>query len=78
LARTLAPEIRVNDIAPGWIETAFAQTTMEQSYREAVITETPMKRLGRPEDVAAAAVYLACDESSFVTGQTLKVSGGLS
>jgi len=78
LARTLAPEIRVNDIAPGWIETAFAETTMEQSYREGVIDRTPMKRLGRPEDVAAAAVYLACDEASFVTGQTVKVSGGLS
>ena len=78
LARSLAPNIRVNEIAPGWIETAFAETEMGGSYRASVIEQTPMARLGRPEDVAHAAVYLACDESSFITGQTLKVNGGLS
>ena len=78
LAQSLAPNIRVNEIAPGWIETAFAATEMDGSYRAAVIEQTPMARFGRPVDVAHAAVYLASDESSFVTGQTLKVNGGLS
>ncbi len=78
LARSLAPEIRVNEIAPGWIETAFVKTDMTEAYRKRVIEETPMSRFGRPEDIAAAAVYLASEESSFVTGQTLKVNGGLS
>mgnify|MGYP001181331832 FL=1 len=78
LARSLAPAIRVNEIAPGWIETAFVETEMEDSYRAIVIEQTPLARLGRPEDVAHAAVYLASDESSFITGQTLKVNGGFS
>ncbi len=78
LAQSLAPNIRVNEIAPGWIETAFAETEMDTAYGDKVIEQTPMRRFGRPEDVAAAAVYLAGDESSFVTGQTLKVNGGLS
>jgi len=78
IARSLAPAIRVNEIAPGWIETAFAKTEMSSDYRDAVITRTPMARLGLPEDVAAAAVFLASDEASFVSGQTLKVNGGLS
>ncbi|HCU91175.1 MAG TPA: 3-oxoacyl-ACP reductase [Gammaproteobacteria bacterium] len=78
LARSLAPAIRVNEIAPGWIETTFVETEMEDAYRARVIEQTPLGRLGRPEDVAHAAVYLASDESSFVTGQTLKVNGGFS
>ena len=78
LARSLAPDIRVNEIAPGWIETAFAETEMDGAYRDAVIEQTPMARFGRPQDVATAAVYLACEDSSFVTGQTLKVNGGIS
>lgn len=78
LARSLAPNIRVNEIAPGWIETAFAAGDMRKNYREDVIKSTPLMRLGRPEDVAGAAIYLAGNESSFVSGQTLKVNGGLS
>lgn len=76
LARSLAPEVRVNVVAPGWIETAFAREEMpEDSYRK-VLEDTPMGRFGRPEDVAAAVLYLASDEASFVTGQTLVVNGG--
>ncbi|MBT8447947.1 MAG: SDR family oxidoreductase, partial [Gammaproteobacteria bacterium] len=72
------PAIRVNEVAPGWIETAFADSVMSDEYRQGVIAETPMARMGLPEDVASAVVYLASDAAAFVTGQTLKVNGGLS
>lgn len=78
LARSLAPRVRVNEVAPGWIETAFAAEAMAASYRTAVVAATPLARFGIPEDVAGAVVYLASDDASFVTGQTLKVNGGLS
>lgn len=77
LARTLAPRVRVNEVAPGWIETAFAATEMAPEYRDQVIAATPLQRLGHPRDVAAAVVFLASDESSFITGQTLLINGGL-
>lgn len=78
LARSLAPVVRVNEIAPGWIATAFAEGEMSADYRVQVIAQTPMGRFGTPADVAAAAVFLCSDEASFITGQTLKVNGGLS
>ncbi len=78
LARSLAPGLRVNEIAPGWIETAFAENEMAEEYRRGVIAQTPLARLGRPHDIAEAAVYLASDAAAFVTGQTIKVNGGLS
>lgn len=77
LARTLAPQVRVNDVAPGWIETAFAETDMAAEYRADIVTSTPLKRFGFPRDVAQAVVFLASDEASFITGQTLLVNGGL-
>jgi 3-oxoacyl-[acyl-carrier protein] reductase len=77
-ARTVAPLIRVNEVAPGWIATAFAETAMAPQYRAQVIAQTPLARFGTPEDVAAAAVFLCSDEAAFITGQTLKVNGGLS
>ena len=78
LARSLAPRNRVNEIAPGWIETSFAESKMDKNCRESIFSSTPMRRFGQPEDVASAAVYLASDESSFITGQTIAVNGGLS
>ncbi len=78
LARSLAPAIRVNELAPGWITTAFATDSMDDEYRAAVIAKTPLQRFGTPEDVANAAVFLCSDEAAFVTGQTLKINGGLS
>lgn len=78
LARSLAPLIRVNEVAPGWIATTFAETTMTAEYRAAVIAQTPLARFGTPEDVAAAALFLCSDDAAFITGQTLLVNGGLS
>lgn len=76
LALSLAPEVRVNVVAPGWIETAFAREEMpEDAYRE-VVEETPLGRFGRPEDVAGAVLWLVSDDASFVTGQTVVVNGG--
>jgi 3-oxoacyl-[acyl-carrier protein] reductase len=76
LARTLAPKVRVNVLSPGWIETSFGQSVDRAFYRQ-VQDDTPLHRWGKPEDVAAAAVYLAAPESSFLTGQTINVNGGI-
>ena len=76
LARSVAPAIRVNVIAPGWIETSFGEGVDEQVHR-AVAESTPLKRWGTPEDVAGAAVYLASPAADFLTGQTIMVGGGL-
>lgn len=77
LSRSLAPEVRVNVLAPGWIETAFAARHMPKDAYHAVIESTPAKRWGTPQDVAAAALYLASDEAAFITGQTMHVNGGV-
>lgn len=76
LAREVAPEIRVNILAPGFIDTAFGQEAPERWRRE-VELRTPLGRWGAPEDVAAAAVYLASDQAGFLTGQMLMVNGGV-
>jgi 3-oxoacyl-[acyl-carrier protein] reductase len=76
LAREVAPHIRVNILAPGFIETSFGEGANEQWRRE-VAERTPLKRWGRPEDLAGAAVFLASEASAFVTGQTLAVNGGV-
>ncbi len=77
LARSLAPDVRVNDVAPGWIQTAFADDVMRDDYYKMVIETTPLQRFGLPEDVANAVLYFASDEAAFITGQTLKVNGGV-
>jgi 3-oxoacyl-[acyl-carrier protein] reductase len=76
LARSVAPRVRVNVLAPGWIETAFGEELDATTY-EAVAMSTPLGRWGTPDDVAAAAVFLASDDARFMTGQTLLVGGGL-
>jgi 3-oxoacyl-[acyl-carrier protein] reductase len=76
LARALAPRVRVNVVCPGWIETAFGQDA-DPGFRREVAESTPLERWGRPEDVAAAALYLASPEAAFVTGQAINVNGGV-
>jgi 3-oxoacyl-[acyl-carrier protein] reductase len=76
LARSLAPAVRVNVLAPGWIETSFGEQA-DPDFRRSVAQSTPLERWGRPEDVAAAAVYLASPEAAFVTGQAINVNGGV-
>lgn len=76
LARDVAPQIRVNVLAPGFIHTAFGDEASDD-WKRHVEQITPLGRWGRPQDVAAAAVYLASPEAAFVTGQTLMVNGGV-
>ena len=76
LARALAPEVRVNVLCPGWIETAFGEQA-DPEFRRSVAESTPLGRWGRPEDVAGAALYLASPEAAFVTGQAINVNGGV-
>ena len=69
--------IRANSIHPGTIETLMtAPMLADEAYREDRVNRTPLGRLGRPEDVAYGALYLASDESSFVTGSELVIDGG--
>jgi 3-oxoacyl-[acyl-carrier protein] reductase len=76
-AKTVGPEIRVNLVSPGWISTSFAEEHMDDEYYQARIKEIPLARFGRPEDVAAAAVFLASDDSSYLTGEAININGGL-
>jgi NAD(P)-dependent dehydrogenase (short-subunit alcohol dehydrogenase family) len=76
----LAPAVRVNAIAPGFVPTEVMMTAlnMDVPALEAMATSRiPLKRLGTPDDIAAAAVYLASDAGGWVTGQIITVAGGL-
>ena len=75
LAREVSPEVRVNAIAPGPVETALLDDISEE-WREAKRAELPMDRLGRIEDIVPTAVFLASDDSTYYTGQTLSPDGG--
>ncbi len=67
--------IRVNCICPGLIETDMAYTLSPETHRQ-IVENTPMKRLGQPEEIASLIRFLLSDESSFMTGQTVAASGG--
>jgi 3-oxoacyl-[acyl-carrier protein] reductase len=76
LARSVAPTIRVNILAPGWIETEFGAGLDAEQYQR-VAASTPLGRWGTPEDVARAAIFLASHDAAFLTGQMLLVGGGI-
>lgn len=71
-----ARNIRVNAVAPGFIETAMTDGIPEK-IREGMIASIPMGRMGQPEDIARAVCFLASDDASYITGQILVVDGGL-
>lgn len=77
LARELGSRgVRANAVAPGYIDTALTQV-LSKPARDAILANTPLGRLGNPEDVAGAVRFLCSDEASFVTGEVLLVDGGL-
>ena len=81
MTRTLAREyasrgITVNAVAPGFIETEMT-AELPDAARQGIIDQTPLGRIGSPEEVAAAVVFLASEEASYITGQVLRVNGGM-
>nr|XP_034583316.1 tropinone reductase-like 3 [Setaria viridis] len=78
LAAEMGPNTRVNCIAPGFVPTRFASfLTTNETLRKELIGRTPLKRLGSVEDMAAAAAFLASDDASFITAETIVVAGGM-
>jgi NAD(P)-dependent dehydrogenase (short-subunit alcohol dehydrogenase family) len=81
--KTLAYElagnkIRVNAIAPGFVDTKFAAAVLKNdTLLEEVMRITPMKRYGQPDEIAGGALYLASDSASYLTGHTLVIDGGM-
>jgi 3-oxoacyl-[acyl-carrier protein] reductase len=81
LSKSLAQEVAtrgvtVNVVAPGFVKTAMTDA-LPEAARTALLSRIPTQRMGSPEDIAAAVVYLASTESAWVTGQTLHVNGGM-
>jgi 2-amino-4-hydroxy-6-hydroxymethyldihydropteridine diphosphokinase len=75
LALSLAPTVRVHCVAPGWIRTAWGERASAE-WQERVLRETPLRRWGAPEDVAAAVRWLASPAASYLTGQVVHINGG--
>ena len=68
--------ININCISPGFIKTAMTDK-LDDKFKEAIISKIPSSRLGEPEDVANAVIFLASDQSNYITGETLHVNGGM-
>jgi NAD(P)-dependent dehydrogenase (short-subunit alcohol dehydrogenase family) len=79
LAVAWAPKIRVNAIAPGWIETELTKAAQADPTRsEAIVARTPFARWGKPDDIGGAVVFLCSEGAGFITGSVLPVDGGYS
>ena len=77
MAPELAPKVRVNAIEVGGVETAALESVLtDPSVRNRLESNTPMRRVGQPEDIAAAVVFLVSDASSWVTGKIFEIDGG--
>jgi 3-oxoacyl-[acyl-carrier protein] reductase len=76
LALSLAPSVRVNALAPGWIRTSWGQSA-SQPWQDRVRRETPLARWGTPEDVARVARFLVGPGAAFLTGQVIRIDGGV-
>jgi 3-oxoacyl-[acyl-carrier protein] reductase len=81
MSKSLAQEVgsrgvTVNVIAPGFVQTAMTDV-LSETQRTKLLEAIPLGRMGRPEDIGAAAVYLAADEAGWITGATLHVNGGM-
>jgi 3-oxoacyl-[acyl-carrier protein] reductase len=77
LASELCPKIRVNAVAPGWIETAMVRPVFEdESYKQSVINSIPLRRMATTDDVALSIAFLLSDWSRHITGEILNINGG--
>jgi 3-oxoacyl-[acyl-carrier protein] reductase len=77
LAAELAPRIRVNCVAPGWIETAMVRPVFENAeYKEQVLNSIPLRRMATTDDVALSICFLASDWAQHITGEILNINGG--
>ena len=76
-AKDLAPEVRVNGVSPGAILWPEGDAAIDSAYQQTILDRTPLKRTGKPKDIAGAIAFLLCD-APFVTGQILSVDGGRS
>ncbi|EEZ34619.1 3-oxoacyl-(acyl-carrier-protein) reductase [Brucella sp. NF 2653] len=76
LSRELAPKTRVNGVAPGIIETPMTSELLKTRMDE-TMTQTPLKRLGKPSEIASVIAFLCSPAASFVTGETIQVNGGI-
>ncbi|MBO6937838.1 MAG: 3-oxoacyl-[acyl-carrier-protein] reductase [Deltaproteobacteria bacterium] len=81
LTKTLAREyasrgVTVNAVAPGYIDTDMT-SSLSDEIKEGIVSSTPLGRVGRPEEVAAAVLFLASEEAGYITGQVLRVNGGM-
>ncbi len=76
LAKRLAPEITVNAIAPGPFESKMMAATLE-AFGEQIVASSPLKRIGQPDDMAGAAIFLASRAGAYLTGAIIPVDGGM-